>query len=148
MGMISETLSSSSFFFFQKLFLFFQCPPSKSFLFHVSSSPCSHGKLRRSLLRGGVYSVWLSLARLTLVSFHPLQQVLSSALSHFALHMFLRILKEDLATFSYQSHGSFPHIQNQSKTKLNQRASQKEIIVFSDTRERNKKSHEWYVEHR
>ena len=136
MVMISETLS------------FLSMPSVQIIPFPVSSSPCSHGKLGRSLLRGGVYSVWLPLARLTLVSFHPLQQVLSSALSHFALHMFLRILKEDLATFSYQSHGSFPHIQNQSETKLNQRASQKEIIVFSDTRQRNKKSQEWYVEHR
>ena len=120
----------SSFFSFNAL------PPNHSF--SLSALPlAAMEKLRWSLLLGGVYSAWLSLARLTLVSIHPLQQVLSSALSHFALHMFLRILKEDLATFSYQSHGSFPHIQNQSKVT---HTSLKEIIVFSDTRQRNKKS--------
>ena len=78
-------------------------------------------KLRQSLLGCGIYSVlgrrvWLALAGLTLVSIHALQQVPASALPRSALYTLLRILQTDLATFSYQSHGSFPHIENQSKT--------------------------------
>lgn len=78
--------------------------------------PLQPSKLRWSLLWGGVCSVRLPLARLTLVSIHPLQQVLASALSHFALHMFLRIPQGRLGNlFLTKAMDPFP------TSKINQR---------------------------
>lgn len=72
-------------------------------------------KQRQSLLGGNILfrkGAWVSLAGLIWVSLGALQQVSSSALPCFALDTFI-ILKKDLVTFSYNSHISFPHFQNQ-----------------------------------